>query len=55
MLHNVAKHLNDDWEAEDWIENAIDETEENVPVNIFDQNEMGIRCSGQQKRTHISN
>jgi hypothetical protein len=35
-------------EVEDRNENAIDETEENVPVNIFDRNEMRIRCRGQQ-------
>ena len=38
VLHNIAKHFNDAWEVEDIIENAIDEAEENVPVNIFDRN-----------------
>ena len=49
VLHNIAKDLNDAWEVEDRIKNAIDKSEENVPVNIFDQNEMRIRRCGQQK------
>jgi hypothetical protein len=55
VLHNIAKHLNDAWEVEDWIENAIDEPEENVLVNISERNEMRIRHLGQQKLTQISN
>jgi hypothetical protein len=49
VLHNIA------WEVDDGIKNAIDETEENVPVNIFYPNEMRIRHRGQQKQTQISN
>jgi hypothetical protein len=39
----------DTWEVEDGVKNAIDEAEENVPVNIFDRNEMRIRRHEQQK------
>lgn len=54
VLHNIAKHLNDAWELEDVIENAIDEGDD-VPVHNLDRNEVRIRRRGQQKRREISN
>lgn len=53
VLHNIAKHLNDAWEVQDGVENAIDEVEENIAA-ILDRNEMRNRRRGQQKRIQIS-
>lgn len=58
VLYNITKHLNDAWEVKGGIQNAIDKSEEKVPVtepNNLDRNKMIFRYCEQQKQTQISN
>ena len=54
VLHNVGKHLNDNFDKSDEVDEAIDDPDDQPLTPTTPQSIVAIRAAGQQKRGSIA-